>query len=129
MRSLLQRALPSQRRAEVEVDDRPPRRGGPEMFDRRRIVPQPRQQRSQLHAGIHVVGGQLHRPPGMGRASVVITRDSLAPLVAEHGRVWMLAPQGESQHLADSLGLGYQRTTVWNREDLGLFEAKAAPTP
>ncbi len=65
---------------------------------------------------------ELFFTPGARLTSVVITRDSLVPLVARHGRVWMFAPAGDTRRLADSLGLAYQRTSAWNQQDLGFIE-------
>ena len=75
------------------------------------------------HVRLLDVERELFFTPGTERGSVVVTRDSIAPLIARHGRVWMLAPQGEAERLTDSLGLAYQRTSVWNRQDLGFIEA------
>lgn len=68
---------------------------------------------------------ELFFTPSAARASVVATRDSITALASRYGRVWMLAPSGETQSLAESLGLDYTRVSVWNRQDLGFVEPPA----
>jgi 4-amino-4-deoxy-L-arabinose transferase-like glycosyltransferase len=69
------------------------------------------------------VDRELFFTPRDARAQAYITPDSLAPMVAARGRVWLLAPGQEGAALADSLGLGFQRVTTWRRETLGFLEA------
>ena len=55
------------------------------------------------------------------RAAVFVTRDSLPALVAAHGRVWLLGPEGESQTLARAVGLRYQAAARWRGNALGFL--------
>lgn len=66
---------------------------------------------------------ELFFAPQQARAAVFLTADSLAPMVARHGRVWVLAPGRTAASLADSLGLVYRPTAAWRRHTLGFLEA------
>jgi len=54
------------------------------------------------------------------RAAAFVPRDSLAPMVAAHGRVWLLGPERPGEELANVLGLRYQAATRWDRTALGV---------
>jgi hypothetical protein len=58
------------------------------------------------------------QPPGQG-SDPRITRDSLAVLVAPGRRVWIVGPPGESERLAATLGLRYEKVTRWRKDALG----------
>ena len=53
------------------------------------------------------------------RARIFVTRDSLPGLAAEHGRVWVLGPESDSESLAREVGLRYQATARWRGLTLG----------
>ncbi|HEY2954204.1 MAG TPA: glycosyltransferase family 39 protein [Candidatus Eisenbacteria bacterium] len=55
------------------------------------------------------------------RAAAFVTRDSLAALVAAHGRVWLLGPEQASRDLAGGLGLGYSAAARWHGSALGVL--------
>jgi 4-amino-4-deoxy-L-arabinose transferase-like glycosyltransferase len=65
---------------------------------------------------------ELFFTPREVRAGTIVTRDSLAPLAARHGRVWLLAPNNSGATLASSLGLDYRRVTRWRNLSLGFLE-------
>jgi len=76
---------------------------------------------------------ELFFTPVDARTAAFVTRDSLAPMVARHGRVWLLAPGKSGESLADSLGLTFRPTSTWRHETLGFLEAsgpaRALPYP
>jgi len=66
---------------------------------------------------------ELFFTPANERTRTIVTRDSIPALVAEHGRVWLLAPGTSARALADSLGLRWRRVSAWRQESLGFVEA------
>lgn len=57
--------------------------------------------------------------PSKGHTDPRVTRDSVVAMTARAGRVWILGPQRESEELAASLGLRYQRAVRWRKDALG----------
>jgi len=55
------------------------------------------------------------------QAAVIVTADSLAPLVDRHGRVWVFGPTGPIRELAEPHGLRFTVLTHWHGRVLGFL--------
>jgi hypothetical protein len=55
------------------------------------------------------------------QAAVIVTADSLAPLVDRHGRVWLFGPPGAVHALAEPRGLHFTVLTHWRGSVIGFL--------